>query len=165
MASKRKYEPLFEYLKEQPDTGLLELSFAEIEAILGNKLPASARLTRAWWANSKTTQGHAWQDADWRVDDVDFENESVIFRPGRISYRVTPVRKSRGWTGEQVKKLREFTGWSQQELAHKLSVRQQTISDWEVGHHTARRSVSKLLLMIAREVGFPYQVDVSQDEN
>jgi DNA-binding XRE family transcriptional regulator len=165
MASKRKYEPLFEYLKRQPDTGLLELSFTEVEAILGSKLPTSARITRAWWANSQTTQGQAWQEAKWLVDDVDFENELVVFRPGRITYRVTPVRKSVGWTGEQVKKLREFAGWSQQELADRLAVRQQTISDWEVGNHTARRSMNKLLQLIAREVGFPYQVDVSSDEN
>jgi DNA-binding transcriptional regulator YiaG len=64
-----------------------------------------------------------------------------------------------GWSGEQVKALREYAGWSQQELAAKLAVRQQTISDWEVGNHTARRSMSKLLQMVAKEVGYPYETD------
>lgn len=159
MSRKRKYDPLFEYLKQQPDSGLLELSFAEIEIILETELPDSAKSTRAWWANSPTTQGKAWQEAGWVVDDVDFENGLVVFRPGRINYRLTPIRKSVGWTGEQVKALREFTGWTQQELAERLAVRQQTISDWEVGHHIARRSMSKLLQMVAKEVGFPYQIN------
>jgi DNA-binding XRE family transcriptional regulator len=157
MSRKRKYDPLFEYLARQPDTNLLELSFAEIEEILGSALPDSAKVTRAWWANSQTTQGKAWQEADWLVDDVDFENGLVVFRPSRISYRVSPVRKSAGWTGNQVKALREYAGWTQQELADRMAVRQQTISDWEVGHHVARRSMSKLLQMIAEEVGYPYQ--------
>lgn len=157
--SKSKYYPLYEYLKKQPDTTLLELTFEEIEEILGKPLPASAAVTRAWWANSPTTQGNAWQEAGWLVDYPDFENEVVIFRPARITYRVTPIRKSVGWTGDQVKALREFAGWSQQELANRLAVRQQTISDWEVGNHVARRSTSKLLQMIAEEVGFPYETE------
>ena len=154
-----KYYPLFEYLQQQPDSGLLELSFAEINNILGDNLPASAKSTRAWWANSKTLQGQAWQDAGWLVDDVDFESGYVVFRPQRITYRVSPIRKPTGWSGDQIKALREHAGWSQQEMADKLAVRQQTISDWEVGNHAARRSMSKLLQMIAEEVGYAYQID------
>lgn len=164
MAARSKYDPLVEYLQEQPDSGLLELSFEEIEAILGAGLPDSARSMRAWWANGRTAQGRAWQKAGWLVDDVDLPNRLVVFRPARITYRVSPVRKSQGWSGAQVKALREFAGWSQQELADRLAVRQQTISDWEVGQHTARRSMSKLLQMIAEEVGFPYQAGSSQEE-
>jgi DNA-binding XRE family transcriptional regulator len=163
MSPKSKYYPLFEYLRQQPDTVPLELSFAEIEAILGQALPATALTIRAWWANSQTAQGRAWRDAGWLVDYPDFKEKVVIFRPARITYRVTPIRKFQGWTGEQIKTLREFTGWSQQELADRLQVRQQTISDWEVGHHTARRSMSKLLQMVAEEVGFPYRTEASED--
>jgi len=163
LSTKSKYYSLYEYLEAQPDTGLLELGFDEIEEILGQPLPSSAYATRAWWANSQTTQGKAWQEAGWLVDYPDFDNKVVIFRPARISYRLTPIRKSAGWTGEQVKALRDFAGWSQQELADRLAVRQQTISDWEVGNHAARRSTSKMLQMIAEEIGFPYQTDVSDD--
>lgn len=164
MSPQSKYYPLFEYLRQQPDTVLLELSFAEVEAQLGQPLPPTALSTRAWWSNSRTAQGRAWQDARWLVDSVDFEQKIVVFRPAHISYRVTPVRKYKGWTGQQVKTLREFAGWSQQELADRLAVRQQTVSDWEVGHHTARRAMSKLLQMIAEEVGFPYQTDPSDQD-
>jgi DNA-binding XRE family transcriptional regulator len=157
MSPQSKYYPLFEYLQQQPDTVPLELSFAEIEQVIGQALPATALATRAWWANSRAAQARAWQEAGWLVDDVDFKEQIVTFRPARITYRVTPVRKSQGWTREQIKSLRSFAGWSQQELADRLQVRQQTISDWEVGHHTARRAMSRLLQMIAEEVGFPYQ--------
>ncbi len=159
MSPKSKYYPLFEYLQQQPDSGLIELSFAEVETILGKSLPPSALTTRAWWANSQTPHAQAWQEAGWLVDDVNFADKLVVFRPDRITYRVTPIRKSQSWTGAQIKALREFTGWTQQELADRLAVRQQTVSDWEVGHHTARRSMGKLLQMVAEEVGFPYDTD------
>lgn len=159
ISPKSKYFLLHQYLSEQPDSNLLELSFAEVESIIGKTLPDSALVTRAWWANSHTTQSRSWQGAGWVVDDVDFENKYVAFRPSRITYRLSPIRKSTGWTGEQVKALREHAGWSQQELANRLAVRQQTISDWEVGNHAARRSMSKLLQMIAEEVGYPYKTE------
>ena len=159
-----KYYPLYEYLRRQPDEGLLELTFAEVEKIVGKSLPASAQTTRAWWANSPTAHGQTWQAAGWLVDDVDFEGQAVVFRPERISYRVTPVRKSQSWTGEQVKALREFAGLTQQELADRMAIRQQTVSDWETGSHTARRSMGKLLEMIAREVGFPYDTESPEKE-
>ena len=165
MPRKSKYDPLGEYLQKQPDSGLLELSFAEIEKILGKSLPASAHTTRAWWANSQTAQGHSWQEAKWLVDDVDFAEEYVTFRPARITYRVTPVRKAQGWTGEQIKALREFAGWTQQELANRLSVRQQTVSDWELGIHTLHSSTGKLLQMIAEDVEYPYQAGLVENKD
>ncbi len=159
MARRWKYLPLFEYLRQQPDSDLLELSFDEIEKIVSKPLPASACTTRAWWANGSSPQSRAWQEAKWLVDHVDFDEKIVVFRPARITYRVTPVRKSKGWSGEQIKALREFAGWTQQELANRLSVRQQTVSDWELGLHTSHRSTARLLQMIAEDVGFPYQVN------
>lgn len=165
MQRRSKYYPLFQYLKKQPTTLLLELSFGEIKEILGEALPATALATRAWWANSPTTQGKAWQEAGWLIDDVNFEDKVVVFRHESITYRVTPVRKSVGWTGDQIKALRDHAGWSQQELADRLAVRQQTVSDWEIGHHAARRSMSKLLQIIAEEVGFPYQTGKSEEES
>jgi DNA-binding XRE family transcriptional regulator len=125
-------------------------------------LPPTAAVNRAWWANSQTPQARLWQTAGWLVDDVNFKEQTVVFRPARITYRVTPVRRSQGWSGDQIKSLRDFAGWSQQELADRLQVRQQTISDWEVGHHIARRSMNRLLQMVAEEVGFPYQTDSDQ---
>lgn len=157
MSAKSKYHPLYEYLKEQPDSELLELSFDEIEKIIEEPLPATAYSIRAWWANSQTSQGKAWLEAEWLVDDVDFKDKYVVFRPARITYRVSPIRKSQGWRADEIKSLREFAGWSQQDLAERLGVRQQTVSDWELGIHASRRSMGKLLQMIAESVGYPYQ--------
>lgn len=164
MLSKSKYYPLYLYLKEQSDSDLLELSFAEVEAVLGDILPTTAKKTRAWWANSPTSQGKIWQEAGWLVDDVDFKEQYVAFRPTRITYRVSPIRKSKGWSAGKIKSLRGFAGWSQQELADHLGVRQQTISDWELGIHISRRSMGKLLQMVAENIGFPYQTDAAEDE-
>jgi DNA-binding transcriptional regulator YiaG len=58
-----------------------------------------------------------------------------------------------------VKALREFTGWSQQELADQLHMRQQTVSEWETGKYTPRRSTGVLLEFIAERAGFRYLVN------
>jgi DNA-binding XRE family transcriptional regulator len=132
----------------------LKLSFDKIESIIGARLPRTARANRAWWANSATPQGRAWLEAGWVVDAVDIEEEWVIFRGAHVSYRLTPRRRRVAWGGEQIKALREFAGWSQQELADQLGMRQQTISEWETGKYYPRRSTGVLLEFIAERVGF-----------
>jgi DNA-binding transcriptional regulator YiaG len=47
-------------------------------------------------------------------------------------------------------------GMTQQEMADELGVRQQTISEWEVGVYIPRRSTQKYLSLIAERVGFQY---------
>jgi DNA-binding XRE family transcriptional regulator len=157
MKSDSKYYPLYEYLSPLPQDEPTRLTFDQVEAIIGASLPASARASRAWWANSTTPQGRAWMEAGWLVDAVDIEGAWVVFRPARITYRITPRRRRRGWSGEQVKALREFANWSQQELADQLGMRQQTISEWETGKYLPRRSTSVLLEFIAERVGYPYR--------
>lgn len=164
MPRKGKYYPLYEYMSQQADSDLIELSFEEIEEILRKSLPTTAKMTRAWWANSKTPQAQMWQEAGWLVDAVDFDQQFVVFRPERITYRVTPIRKSKGWSADEIKSLREFAGWSQQQLANRLGVRQQTVSDWELGIHTSRRSMGKLLQMVAEDIGYDYQTDNDNGE-
>lgn len=70
-----KYEPLEQYLKEQASTSsAVTLSFEQIEAMLGAKLPASAYDHRAWWGNEQDTTIHpqkkAWDSAGYVVDFV-----------------------------------------------------------------------------------------------
>ncbi len=157
-----KYYPLYEYLRPLGQDEPIRLAFGEIEAIIGAPLPPSARGSRAWWANSATPQGQAWLEAGWLVDAVDLEKTWAIFRPSRITYRITPRRRRSGWSGEQVKALREFAGWSQQELADQLGMRQQTISEWETGKYNPRRSTGVLLEFVAERVGFQY---LTSEEN
>ena len=69
-AESSKYQPLADHLAAQP-ADEVTLSFAEIMAILGAALPASAYV-RAWWtgksANSVRTQG--WRQVGWEVTAV-----------------------------------------------------------------------------------------------
>ena len=62
------------------------------------------------------------------------------------------------WDAEQIKALRDHLGLTQQQLAEELGVRQQTISEWEVGVYTPRRSTSKYLSLIAERAGYTYKV-------
>ena len=44
-----KYDPLGTYLARQPGREV-RVTFAEVEAVLGFQLPASARTYRPWWS-------------------------------------------------------------------------------------------------------------------
>jgi hypothetical protein len=56
------------------------MTFAEIEIIIADKLPDSARLYSAWWANDPThVQATAWLNAGWKVDSVNKHQRSVTF--------------------------------------------------------------------------------------
>jgi hypothetical protein len=91
-----KYYPLHEYLRPLPQDEPITLTFDEIEAIIKDVLPPSARVSRAWWANSTTPQGRAWLDADWLVDAVDLEGAWVVFRrAGEDSTRVRRLVSAR----------------------------------------------------------------------
>ncbi|MBO9707976.1 MAG: hypothetical protein J7521_07180 [Caulobacter sp.] len=59
-----KYDPLSGYLRRQK-TDRLELSFAEIERIVGAMLPKSAARPQ-WWANETDPSGRHVQIRAWR---------------------------------------------------------------------------------------------------
>ncbi len=77
-----RYAPLALYLlnKSSDVEGEL-LAFEDIEEIIRNKLPASARKHRAWWSNhlESNPQARQWWNAGWRVSYVDMEKETVLF--------------------------------------------------------------------------------------
>lgn len=58
------------------------------------------------------------------------------------------------WDARQIKALREHLGMTQSQMAEELQVRQQTISEWEIGMHTPHRSTQKILSMVAEQAGF-----------
>jgi hypothetical protein len=76
-----KYRKLTEYLKAL-DSTRWTASFAEIEAILGFKLPKSAYSYPAWWAN-QAGEGHshcaAWKNIGWRTEGLDISKRRVSF--------------------------------------------------------------------------------------
>ena len=75
-----KYRPLYKFLNSL-DERQRQMSFAEIERIIGASLPPSARKHNAWWGNyrSKWRQSWAWLDAGWQTRHPDFGAESVQF--------------------------------------------------------------------------------------
>ncbi|MFN4357766.1 hypothetical protein [Sphingopyxis alaskensis] len=76
-----KYEPLGEHLRALAGDRW-NASFAEIERILGFRLPSSAREHRAWWANhsgGNHSQAAAWVKAGWETRDVDQKRERIGF--------------------------------------------------------------------------------------
>lgn len=85
-----KYDPLFSDLSAVDEfTDSYALSFDQIDKILNDPLPPSARLHPEWWGNesqpSTHVQAQAWLGAGWKVDHVDFQGEIVHFRRSRQS--------------------------------------------------------------------------------
>lgn len=76
-----KYEPLKAFLSARKSDEL-EISFAELESIVG-PLPKSARASREWWAAESAVQALAWRSAGWSVSSVDQSKEIVIFVRGQ----------------------------------------------------------------------------------
>jgi hypothetical protein len=80
VSRRSRYAPLYTYLTEQvsEEEDQIELPFSEVETIIDAKLPRSAYQHRAWWANTPShAQANAWVSADWRVDRVDFDADTV----------------------------------------------------------------------------------------
>jgi hypothetical protein len=59
----------------------LEMTFQEIEHVIGRKLPASARTHRAWWSNNpdNNVMTKAWLAAGFQTEDVDMAAETLNF--------------------------------------------------------------------------------------
>lgn len=73
-----QYTPLTFFLA---DCGkdVVELTFGELERLLGRNLPDSAKSYRAWWANSGHHQASAWASVGYRVQRPDLSNGVIRF--------------------------------------------------------------------------------------
>jgi hypothetical protein len=85
----RKYQPLTEFLRRHP-RAVVRMTFAEIERVIGAKLPPSAMRHRAWWSNNaqNNVMTKAWRDAG-------FESEEVDMKGRRVAFRRVPLEASR----------------------------------------------------------------------
>ena len=58
-------------------------TFAEIESIIGFRLPEWARRDRGWWANKRPVNGilitPLWIEAEWKTAEVDVDSETLVF--------------------------------------------------------------------------------------
>jgi hypothetical protein len=78
-----KYLPLDEWFRKQPPAAKqIEMTFDEVEAILGAPLPTSATKLKTWWTNVQPKiQSHrtAWLNNGWRVAESDQQARRVKF--------------------------------------------------------------------------------------
>jgi CBS domain-containing protein len=77
-----RYSSLASWLQQQPPSvEQIAVPFTLIEQIISDKLPASAREHRSWWANDSTrhVQSKQWLHAGWRMANVNLRGETVVF--------------------------------------------------------------------------------------
>lgn len=153
-----KYHPLYDHLR-QSGQDELTLTFAAIEALLGQRLPATARTQRAWWSNRSqgAVQAAAWMGAGYHVEGLDLAAEQVTFRKPTLVYTVQRQGDIVLWNADLIKALRHHMGMNQAQFAQELGMRQPTISEWETGAYKPKRSTSKFLTLIAERAGFEYE--------
>lgn len=77
-----KYTPLYDYLRRKP-VSEIQMTFADVERVLGDLLPKSAARPQ-WWGNERSTltrhvQCNAWLDAGYEAIPSPAK-EQVIFR-------------------------------------------------------------------------------------
>ena len=76
-----KYDRLGEFLKSQR-TREVPMSFADIERVIGSKLPPNSPQYPAWWSNNPTNNvmTKVWLAAGFRTEQVDTKARKVVFR-------------------------------------------------------------------------------------
>ena len=156
MKAGSKYHPLYQRLQSSPQAEIT-LTLGEIEKLIGS-LPASAHTNRSWWGNRRTgaAQALAWMTAGYHVVDIDLDAGRITFRKPTLVYNVRRIGNTVLWDGEMIKALRLHMGATQAELAEEMGVRQQTISEWELGLYQPKRAMSKLLAVTAERANFTY---------
>ena len=91
-----KYDPLGKHLAALDRSTTHTMSFDCIEAVLGVRLPKSARQYQAWWAN-QVGQGHvqsnAWLDSGWHTELLSLPGKHVTFKPVRTTRAPKGARK------------------------------------------------------------------------
>ena len=85
-----KYEGLTKHLKFRAAfTGLVKLSFARIDGLIGSNLPMEAYRGETWWSNSASSaHAKAWLDAGWEMQEVNLKEGYAVFKKVRELPRV-----------------------------------------------------------------------------
>ena len=94
--SKGKYDGLERHLKFRAAfTGIVKLSFARIDGLIGSSLPMSAFKDVAWWSNSSSSaHAKAWLNAGWEVQELNLKEGFVVFKKVRdVAIKKGPRRK------------------------------------------------------------------------
>jgi hypothetical protein len=98
-----KYGGLTQHLKFRAAfTGLVKISFARIDGLIGSNLPMAAYRNEAWWANTTgNVHAKAWIDAGWEVQEVNLKEGRVVFKKVR---QVASSKKSRRKSSGEIRK-------------------------------------------------------------
>lgn len=160
-----KYQPLREFLCGS-NQGEITLSFTEIETLINDTLPNSAKNNRAWWSNRSkgALQASAWIQAGYRVKAVDFNQQQVEFQRPPHKYRVQMVGDTVMWNSELIKALRLHLGLTQAEFAATLGVVQKTVSNWENNLYTPPLATAKHLGLVAERAEFKYETEFQGEQ-
>lgn len=91
-----KYSTLSVYLARRARwTNWVKLTFSKLEEIIGDRLPSSAKKSKSWWSNTKgRSQTQAWLDVGWKVQEVNLNHGTVIFKRPNI-LKVKKKRKTK----------------------------------------------------------------------
>jgi DNA-binding transcriptional regulator YiaG len=65
------------------------------------------------------------------------------------------------WDAARLQALRRHLGYTQQQLADEMGMRQQTVSEWETSVYQPRGASARLLSLIAERANFSYKPDLS----
>jgi hypothetical protein len=76
-----KYTRLGEFLRAQRSKEV-PMTFAEIERVIGGKLPPNSPQYPAWWSNnpSNNVMTKVWLSAGFRTEQVDVKSRKIVFR-------------------------------------------------------------------------------------
>lgn len=61
------------------------------------------------------------------------------------------------WNSNSIRALRRHLEMSQKQMSEELGIRQQTVSDWELGYHRPRGGMAHLLTIVAERADFRYR--------
>ena len=112
-----KYASLSIFLARRAKySNYVTLPFAEIEDIIGERLPFSAKNYKHWWSNIRNrSPSEAWLTVGWSVQNVDFEKKAVAFKKDKP----TPIQAMKA----RRKRRREPVSASFKALAAKRRIR------------------------------------------
>jgi len=103
-----RYDPLTEFLRKKR-ADRIEMTFSQIEDVIGGKLPPSAVFYRSWWSNnpSNSVMTKAWRDAGFRSEQVDMAAGTVVFsRTDSVSEKQGQIKG-----GQSAPLARPLYGW------------------------------------------------------
>ena len=69
------------------------------------------------------------------------------------------------WNADSIRELRRHLDMSQQQMSEELGIRQQTVSDWELGYHRPRGGMAHFLAIVAERANFQYRASESSKKD